>query len=137
MVPLPLYFIDPKSLFEAFLNSDIVTNMYKGMAHFVDNLIELYYTLYWSSLVRTILGEYAYFMLYAYNKDIGKPIFPSDFIYFRCIDYYRCYCGFDEDDPNCMMHIGRVKAVGKDYTTAYIYEEGDIILIINECIDIK
>ena len=80
--------MDPKSLFKAFLNLNTINNIYKGIAYFINNLIELYYTLCWSSLIRTILGEYTYFILYTYNKNIGKPIFLLDFIYFKYIDYY-------------------------------------------------
>ena len=43
---VPLYFIDPKALFQAFLNFNAALKMYKGIAYLVDNPIELYYTLY-------------------------------------------------------------------------------------------
>lgn len=42
----PLFFMDPHALFQAFLNSDTTKDMHKGIAHLVDNLIELYYALY-------------------------------------------------------------------------------------------
>ena len=129
--------MDPKLLFKAFLNSNIATNIYKGIAYFIDNPIELYYALYQLSSIRTILGEYAYFILYIYDKDIGKPIFPSDFIYFKYIDYYRYYYKFNENNPDYIIYIGRIKVIGKDYTTVYIYKEGNITLVINEYIDIK
>ena len=41
-----LYFIDPKSLFKAFLNSNAAAKIYKSIAHFINNPIELHYTLY-------------------------------------------------------------------------------------------
>lgn len=57
-----LYFIDPKSLFQAFLNSNTAIGRYKGIAHFMNNPTELYHTIYWSSSIRTTSGEYTHFI---------------------------------------------------------------------------
>ena len=130
----PLFFMDPHALFQAFLNSETTKHIYIGIAHLVNNPIELYYALYWSNSVRTTSGEYAHFVG---GTDVGKAIFPSDFIYFQCFNNDDdCACYLLDDDH--LLYIGRIKAVGKNYSTEYDYINyaGEITLIVQECITI-
>ncbi|KAL7818066.1 hypothetical protein V8C44DRAFT_211757 [Trichoderma aethiopicum] len=77
-----LYFIDPYSLFKAFLSSDVANNMHTGLAHFVDEPTELFHSHSWASSVRTTSGQFAHVLGDKTDKD-GQPI---------NLDYRSDYC---------------------------------------------
>ena len=128
--------MDLYSLFQAFINSDTVTGMYKGIAYFIDNPNKLYYILYQSSSIRIIFGEYIYFLT---GTDVSKTIFPLDFMYFKCFDieYNRYLYSLLEENDNCILYIGRVKCIGKNYISDYTDYSSKIIIIVQECLTIN
>ena len=95
MVPTEnLYFFEPATLFRTFLSSDLMKKMHVGMAEFVDTPSELWHSNSWAASVRTTSGQYAHY-------PNGKPLFPSDFLWYRCLD------------TACTeIHLGRALAVG-------------------------
>jgi hypothetical protein len=103
-----LYFFDPKVMFARFLASDITKNMHFGMAEWHDDTpTELWHSFSWASSIRTTSGEYAHY------PATGYPIFPSDFVAFRCADL-ECSC-HDVQINSPDMHIGRVHSVARNY----------------------
>ena len=132
----PLFFINLYSLFKVFINSDTATGIYKGIAHFINNLTELYYTLYWSNSIRTTSREYIYFPI---GNNVGKAIFPLDFIYFKYFDieYNRYLYYLLEEDDNRMLYISRIKCVSKSYTSDYTDYSGKITIIVQEYLTIN
>ena len=111
--------------------------MYKSIAHLVDNLIELYYMLYWLSSIRITFGEYAHFV--SNLEDNGKAIFLSDFIYFYCCEEgnIHYYCRFNKNYLNYIIYISRIKAVSKNYTDDIYEYNKEITIIVNEYININ
>ena len=101
-----LHFFDPSPLFEAFLSLDIAQKMHIGMAEFRDKPTKLWHARCWLSSVRTTSGEYT-------HCADGDPIFPSDFVIFRCLNT-NCKC-FQQTDG---AHFGRVYSVGKYFKAA-------------------
>lgn len=90
------------------------------MAHFVDSPSELFHSMAWAMSIKSCSGQYAR------NHDEGTIIFPSDSVYYRC-NKAECYC---LATTGTKFHLGRVLAVGKDFTkTATI--PGVVKLIIN------
>jgi hypothetical protein len=103
-----IHFQDPIALLESLARSQTFQRqMFKGMAHFVDNPAELWESHAWASSIRTTSGEFA---LYPNNE----PIFPSDAIIYQCDDVL-CPCSSGSD-----VHLARVDSVGKDYTSSAI-----------------
>ena len=136
--------MDLHTLFQAFLNSETAKHIYVSIVHLVDNPIELHHALYWSNSIRTTSGEYIHFIR---GTDVGKAIFPLDFIYFQ---YFNDDDDNDDDDNNNdytyrlpkdnsrLLYISRIKAVGKNYSTEYDYIDyiSKITLIVQEYITI-
>lgn len=63
-------------------------------------------------------------------------------MYFYCCDESesdipKYYCRLLDDDPQYRMHISRIKAVGKNYTSNVYKYNGEIKLITNEYININ
>jgi hypothetical protein len=116
-----MYFKDPISLiFRMLQSSAFQRKMHRGMAHFTDQPGELWESWPWGSSIRTTSGEFA-------EYPNGDPIFPSDFIYYRC-ENSSCPCVY-----NSKQHLGRVQCVGKDFTTRAFYP-GAVTLQIQELI---
>jgi len=97
-------FFDPEGLISTMLSSlEFRSKVHFGMAHFVEQQSELWHSVAWASSIRTTSGEFARYP----NQ---KPIFPSDFILYRC---------GDSSCPNCTRfstyHLGQVIAVGKNF----------------------
>ncbi|KAK1777635.1 hypothetical protein QBC45DRAFT_330302, partial [Copromyces sp. CBS 386.78] len=109
------------------LNSDTTKDIYKGIAHLVDNPTELHHTLYWSNSMRTTSSEYVYFVVNN-SDDVRKAIFPLDFIYFQYFDNkdYTYYL----NNINRLLYISCIKIIGKNYSKNYIDYAREIILII-------
>jgi hypothetical protein len=100
-----LYFQDPIALLKNTIRSPkFRSRMHCGMAHFVDEPAELWESLSWASSIRSTSGEFARYA-------DGSPIFVSDVVKFRCTEL-SCSCLIDTE-----RHIGRVQAVGKDFSS--------------------
>jgi len=138
-----LHAIDPKSMFCAFMSSDVAQGMHYGLAHFVDEPEELYHSHSWSSSVRTTSGEYAHVMA-AEEDDEGninadeliaiETIFPSDLVFYCCTNA-DCVCQDADVQNKDSAHIGRVYGTGRDYRTDFCTDEkGQIALQIQEII---
>lgn len=128
-----LHFFDPECLFKAFMSSDISKSMHIGMAHWVDSPVELWESRCWASSLRTTSGQYAHFMPLgsAENTDrSGAPIFPSDFVHFKCEDD-SCDCKTAADGGLSTLHVGRVLGVGRDYRSDAAVK-GTIVLQIQQ-----
>lgn len=126
--------MDPLSLYQAFLSSDTAKDIHTSIIHFVNNPNELYYLLAWLLSIRTTSGQYAHII--SNSEDNGKAIFPSDFVYYCCARH-KCHCRLPNNSPDFRMHIGRIKAVGKNFTSNVRQYSSEITLLINECIDIN
>ncbi|OXV05527.1 hypothetical protein Egran_06705, partial [Elaphomyces granulatus] len=100
-----LYFQDPIALLTNMARSPkFRSTMHHGMAHFVDEPAELWESSSWPSSIRSTSGEFARYA-------DGSPIFISDVVKYRCMDQ-SCSCSISTE-----KHIGRVRAVGKDFTS--------------------
>ena len=100
-----LYFFDPPSLFQAFLSApSIRERLHVGMAEFRENPSEYWHSRAWSSSIRTTSGQYAHSPL------DGQPLFPSDFVTFKC-GMLECVCFGGGQE----RHLGRILEVGRDY----------------------
>lgn len=114
-MPVPvmkLTFFDPVAVFKNIIASDIFKQCHSGPAVFVDQPVELYHSHAWASSVRSTSGIYAHVWV---NNEPKAAIFPSDFIYYHCLND-DCYCQAIEDDSDdtWQLHIGRVYGVGED-----------------------
>jgi hypothetical protein len=130
-VTTKLTFFDPPSVIKNFVGSDIFDNMHQGPAIFVDAPHELFHSHAWASSVRTTCGRYAHIP----NITEVCPVFPSDFIYYRCLQEH-CHCQSigDEDDEIVDIHIGRVYGVGFDHRRRPCSNPGELVLQIQECL---
>lgn len=116
VVNATLTFFDPPSVFKNIIASDIFTKMHHGLAYFVDEPRELFHSHAWASSIRTTSGQYAHIAPdMEASETHGAAVFPSDFVYFYCLDD-GCYCkGIAEDSDDITdLHIGRVWGVGID-----------------------
>lgn len=101
-----LYFQDPIALLTNMVRSTkFRSTMHHGMAHFVDEPAELWESFSWASSIRSTSGEFA-------RYTDGSPIFISDIVEYHCMEP-SCSCSTDTK-----KHIGRVRAVGKDFTSS-------------------
>ena len=120
-----LYFFDPIGLFTAFVRSEQLRNkMYFGLGEFRDNPVELWHSHAWRSSIRTTSGQFAHYAS-------GKPIFPSDVVFFRC---HKLDCArgcSDASSTEQRQHIGRVQSAGKDFRSK-IQPQGVVVLEIQE-----
>lgn len=99
-----IYWIDLQDLFSTMLSSDeFRRRLHIGMAEFVTEDSQLWHSRSWASSIRASSGDFAHYP----DK---SPIFPSDFVYYRCDDH-RCACHSDERP----LHVGRVLEFGRDY----------------------
>ena len=106
-----LHFIDPTSLFQSIVSSDILSDMHTGPALFVDEPTELFHSHAWASSVRASSGKYAHLK---FGDKNGAAVLPSDFVYYRCLDEF-CACQYlGEFSPLKAWHIGRVYGFGFD-----------------------
>jgi hypothetical protein len=120
-----LFFFDPTSLFTAFARSEICAKMHFGFGEFHDNPIELWHSHAWRSSVRTTSGHFAHY------TPSGKPIFPSDIVFFRC-PKRNCPRGCSREPvSNQCQHLGRVFSVGRDFRSS-IQERGTVVIEIQE-----
>jgi hypothetical protein len=122
-----LFFFDPTSLFTAFVRSDVCRKMHFGLGEFHDNPIELWHSHAWRSSIRTTSGQFAHY------PPSGKPIFPSDIVFFRCHDH-NCprHCSRDPiSSQHQLQHLGRVHSVGRDFRSS-VQERGTIVIEIQE-----
>ncbi|KAK3403030.1 hypothetical protein B0T20DRAFT_449951 [Sordaria brevicollis] len=118
----PLTFFDPPTLFRNIVASDIGNRAHSGPGHFVDLPREFYESHAWLSSVRTTSGRYAHIILKSSdnddNEENGPPIFPSDWVFYRCTKLpERCplACNNVPDSRvHLDAHIGRVYGVGLD-----------------------
>lgn len=120
-----LYFFDPVHLFSAFLSSpQIMSKMHVGFAEFVDSPTQLWHSRSWAASTRSTSGQFAH-----YAQD-GQPMFPSDFVEYRCLDL-DCLC-----HNGSSTHLGRILAVGKDYrsTRAHIGATGDVVIKVQKTV---
>ncbi|RYC58953.1 hypothetical protein CHU98_g7247 [Xylaria longipes] len=114
-ITMNLTFFDPISVFKNFVASDIVKRSYSGPGTFVDNPTELYHSNAWLSSIRASSGHYAHVLV---DGQPGPAIFPSEFIYYWCMDM-SCFCqAISEDSEDIRnIHIGRVVGFGWDKRT--------------------
>lgn len=114
-ITMNLTFFDPISVFKNFIASDIVKRSYSGPGTFVDNPTELYHSNAWLSSIRASSGRYAHVLI---EGQPGPAIFPSEFIYYWCMDM-GCFCqDISEDSEDIRnIHIGRVVGFGWDKRT--------------------
>ena len=122
-----LIFFDPVHLFASFIASNITNKMHSGLGEFHDThkQDELYKSHSWLSSIRATSGQFAHYS----NSTLG-PIFPSDFVSFRCNEACRFYCKYQ----HAFSHVGRVMAVGRDHRTDTSYR-GSIVIQIQEVLD--
>ncbi|KAI9747998.1 MAG: hypothetical protein M4579_007339 [Chaenotheca gracillima] len=100
-----MYWFDPVPFFTTMLSSNsFVSQLHLGMADFVDEPKELWHSRSWASSIRASSGKYALF-------PDGQPAFPSDIVIFGCS---RDLCQRCRDRN---WHIGRILAVGRDFTS--------------------
>ncbi|KAJ6185889.1 hypothetical protein N7519_007190 [Penicillium mononematosum] len=105
-----IYLIDPIPLVTKLLQSPVFeSHMYKGVAELVSNPGELWQSLSWASSIRSTSGVFARYP----NK---TPIFPSDFIRYRCNSPDCCAQGLPPFTP----HLGRVVGVYKQHENMLI-----------------
>lgn len=97
-----MYFFDAVELFRTVVASaQIRGKMHIGPANFVQKPSELYHSMAWATSILSCSGQYA-------TYPNGNPIFPSDVISYCC--------GVEYCDCATLPHLGRVFAVGKDFT---------------------
>ena len=107
-----MYFFNPVSLFKTMLSSSFVSRMYFGMAVLVDSPTTFWHSSAWAQSIRATSGEFARFPKSPrFPMTSGKPIFPSDFVRYRCATTEICDC--QSGDPN-KLHWGRVYEVWKE-----------------------
>ena len=99
-----LYFFNPVSLFKTILSSSFVSHMHFGMAVLVDSPTTFWHSSSWAQSIRATSGEFA-------RIPSGKPMFPSDFVRYRCASNDPCNCQSNDHD---MLHLGRVREVWKE-----------------------
>ena len=112
-----MFFFDPVHLFTTVLASEVRAKIHVGMAHFVDEPSELYHSMAWATSIKSCAGEYAK------NNDATETILPSDCVYYRC-SKNDCWCAPSK------YHLGRVYAVGKDFTSTATVQ-GAISVLVN------
>ncbi|KAI9749166.1 MAG: Glutathione reductase [Chaenotheca gracillima] len=102
-----LHWFDPISLVSGILSSpSLRSKMHIGMAEFVEKPTELWQSMSWGTSIRSCSGQFSRY----YDN---SPIFPSDVVHYRC-DSADCICQVH----GSTKHMGRVYAVGRDYTSA-------------------
>lgn len=101
--------------------------MHIGLGEFRDAPTELWHSRCWTSSVRTTSGEYAH-----YSSD-NTPIFPSDFISYRCVNT-ECRCS-RPDKPH--LHFGRVFGIGRYHKEDDLVPQGSIALEMQEAFRFK
>ena len=80
-----LYFFNPVSLFKTILSSSFVSRMHFGMGILIDSPTAFWHSSSWAQSIRATSGEFARF-------PSGKPVFPSDFVQYRCASTEPCNC---------------------------------------------
>ncbi|KAF7532596.1 hypothetical protein G7054_g7828 [Neopestalotiopsis clavispora] len=137
---MKITFFDPPSVFKNFIASDLYRDAHHGPAMFVDEPTELFHSQSWASSIRTSSGIYPHVYI---NGEIGPVVFPSDFVYYRCIDV-DCYChSIPDDDENIVtIHIGRVIGFGYDQrsnscTEAWKNDRTELALQIQEAFPLE
>lgn len=99
-----LYYLDPVILVSALVRSPIfMSRVHQGFAQFVDSPSELWHSHAWGSSIHTISGEFA-------RYPSGAPIFPSDFVYYKCI-----IDSHDRESTCNIPHLGRGVCVGRNF----------------------
>jgi hypothetical protein len=125
-----LIFFDPLHLFKSFISSDIQHKLHLGLGEFRDSPVEIWQSHSWRSSIRTTSGEFAHY------PTTQLPIFPSDFLTFRC---YKPEC-----DRGCATdtvtldkhHLGRVYSVGRDFRSGS-GAMGEITLEVQEVLHLE
>jgi hypothetical protein len=117
-----LYFFDPTHLYKAFMSSDIAANMHSGMAEYHDFPTELHHSPCWASSIRTTSGCFAHY-------PNGSPIFPSDFVQYKCLTHGCLVCSGSE------RHLGRVYSVGRDFCENAL-ERGGVVVEVREVFNV-
>ena len=102
-----LYFFNPVCLFERILSSSMVSRMHFGMAVLVDSPTSFWHSSSWAQSIRATSGEFA-------RIPSGKPIFPSDFVRYRCAYDQPCVCKSSHDTASNKLHWGRIRHVWKE-----------------------
>jgi hypothetical protein len=99
--------------------------MHFGLGEFRDNPTELWHSHAWRSSIRTTSGQFAHY------TPSGKPVFPSDIVFYRCHDH-DCPRGCSRDPvSNQHQHLGRVYSVGRDFWSS-IREQSAVAIEIQE-----
>ncbi|KAL7627668.1 hypothetical protein AAE478_001861 [Parahypoxylon ruwenzoriense] len=85
---------------------DIVRDIHRGMAHFTDGPVNNpWEARWWGESIRSTSGQF-------FRYPDGSPIFPSDFIRYKCITANCPVAGFQCEKG----HIGRITYCGVDFT---------------------
>ena len=99
-----LYHFDLRTMVSTLLSTtNISKTTHFGMANIVDAPFELWHSPCWGSSIRMCSNDYL-----RYNN--GLPIFPSDFVEYRCQDS-PCLCRKQDGKS---AHLGRVIFFGRD-----------------------
>ncbi|KAI1430444.1 hypothetical protein GGR50DRAFT_702193, partial [Xylaria sp. CBS 124048] len=102
-----LLIFDMKDLVATILSSpQMRSHAHIGMARLVDGeILNPWEANWWGESVRSTSGQF-------FTFPDGKPIFPSDFISWRCPGDGGCSI---TESPFCSTHFGRVRYCGWDY----------------------
>ena len=107
-----MYFFNPVSLFQTILSSSFVSRMHFGMAVLVDNPTAFWHSPAWAQSIRATSGEFARFSRSVeFPMTSGKPLFPSDFVQYRCTSAEYCNC---QSGDLTKLHWGRVCEVWRE-----------------------
>jgi hypothetical protein len=125
-----LIFFDPLHLFKHFISSSIQHKLHLGLGEFRDSPVEIWQSHSWRSSIRTTSGEFAHYLT------TQLPIFPSDFLMFRCYNP-ECDRGCATDTVTLEKHhLGRVHSVGRDFRSGS-GATGEILLEVQEVLRFK
>lgn len=105
-----LFYINPQDMFRRVVSSKLTDKMHFGMAQLVDSPTEAWHARQWAGSIRTTSGDFVFYPVSESGDDIQEPIFPGDFIEFRC-GFPACGC----HKTSKTTHNGQVFAVYRDH----------------------
>ncbi|KAI1494442.1 hypothetical protein F5X96DRAFT_560289 [Biscogniauxia mediterranea] len=141
-----LFFMNPVDLFKRLLSSQLANEMHFGMAKLVDNPTEAWHSMQWAASIRTTSGDFAYYPPApdAETTAPRDPIFPGDFIRYKCAVVDCGVCRKENLEDMTKFHQGQVLAVYRDHRTetrrlgntarseiqVVESKEGDVVMVI-------
>ena len=107
-----MFFLNPLDLVKTILSSSLISHMHFGLAVMVDRPTAFWHSSAWAQSIRTTSGEFAkYPVVPGRPESSRKPIFPSDFVRFRCTTVKPCRC---KGMSPLTLHWGRVREVWRE-----------------------